>query len=121
MWLSGVGSAPRRHALEHCARAGRAGLRAHFIEMLIDEIDGSNQPLKTFILPGGCELASRLHLARGIARRCEREVTALRENDTCGDSIIIWINRISDLLFAMARVANRVRGIEDRPWHPPTD
>lgn len=91
------------------------------IESLIDEVDGSNQPLKTFILPGGCELAARLHLARGIARRCEREVTALRENDTCGDAIIIWINRISDLLFAMARAANRVRGIADRPWHPPTD
>ncbi|MBG84713.1 MAG: ATP:cob(I)alamin adenosyltransferase [Phycisphaerae bacterium] len=91
------------------------------LELLIDEVDDENEPLKTFILPGGCELAARLHIARGTARRCEREVTALRENDSCGESIMIWINRVSDLLFAMARATNRVRGIADLPWHPSTD
>ncbi len=91
------------------------------LELLIDEVDDANEALKTFVLPGGCELAARLHLARGIARRCEREVTALRETDSCGDAIMIWINRISDLLFAMARAANRLRDIDDRPWYPPVD
>ena len=91
------------------------------LEELIDEVDGLNKPLQSFILPGGCELAARLHIARGTARRCEREVTALRETDNCGDSIMIWINRVSDLLFAMARSANRVRNISDVPWHPAND
>ena len=88
------------------------------MESLIDEIDGANAPLKTFVLPGGCELAARLHVARAAARRCERAVTALCESETCGEAIMIWINRASDLLFAMARAANRCRGIEDRPWTP---
>ncbi|MEE2907872.1 MAG: cob(I)yrinic acid a,c-diamide adenosyltransferase [Planctomycetota bacterium] len=94
---------------------------AKAIESLIDEIDGENDPLKTFVLPGGCELAARLHVARASSRRCERAVTALQESESCGDAIMIWINRTSDLLFAMARSANRCRGIQDRPWTASSD
>ncbi|MDG2423381.1 MAG: cob(I)yrinic acid a,c-diamide adenosyltransferase [Phycisphaerales bacterium] len=86
------------------------------LEELIDEIDGQNAALKTFVLPGGCELAARLHIARGSSRRCERAVSTLNHAESCGQDIMIWINRASDLLFAMARAANRHRGIEDTPW-----
>lgn len=86
------------------------------LENLIDEIDDQNTPLKTFVLPGGCELAARLHVARGASRRCERAVSMLNHEDDCGRDIMVWINRASDLLFAMARAANRLRGIEDIPW-----
>lgn len=86
------------------------------LESLIDEIDGENEPLKTFILPGGCELAARLHMARAITRRAERAIVAASQADEISDDVVHWINRAGDLLFAMARAANRIRGIEDVPW-----
>ena len=86
------------------------------LEDFIDEIDGENKPLKTFVLPGGCELASRLHLARSISRRCERKVTRMLESEGGDMAKLLWMNRISDLLFAMARAANRLQGLPDVPW-----
>tara|TARA_Y100000589_G_scaffold138749_1_gene132713 strand:- start:955 stop:1512 length:558 start_codon:yes stop_codon:yes gene_type:complete len=88
------------------------------LEGFIDEIDGDNEALKTFILPGGCELASRLHLARAISRRCERQVTRMLESEGGDMAKLLWMNRISDLLFAMARAANRLQGLPDVPWTP---
>ena len=88
------------------------------LEGFIDEVDGENDPLKSFILPGGCELASRLHLARAISRRCERQVTRMLESEGGDMAKLLWMNRISDLLFAMARAANRLHGQPDVPWTP---
>ncbi len=85
-------------------------------ESWIDEIDGDNTELKQFILPGGCDLAARLHLARNAARRCERAMVTLNRAETVNEHAMQWINRLSDLLFAMARAANRLHGVEDTPW-----
>lgn len=85
-------------------------------ESWIDEIDGDNAELKQFILPGGCDLASRLHLARNAARRCERAMVTLNRSEAVNEHAMHWINRLSDLLFAMARAANRLHGVDDIPW-----
>ena len=81
-------------------------------------IDSGNKPLKVFILPGGCELAARLHIARSEARRCERAMVTLASDEANGvsEAAMRWINRCSDLLFAMARMANRAAGVPDTPW-----
>ncbi len=86
------------------------------LERWIDDVSDRLAPLKKFILPGGCELAARLHLARGVCRRAERAVIALAETQTVARSVIIYMNRLSDLLFAFAREANRAAGSDDIPW-----
>jgi len=73
---------------------------------------------KHFVLAGGCELAARLHVARTIARRAERCVVSLRKEGSEHALDLVYLNRLSDLLFALARLANHVRGIGDVPWHP---
>lgn len=88
------------------------------IEAWIDEIDAGNKPLKQFILPGGTELSARLHVARSVCRRAERRVVVLARITTIGPHAIIYLNRLSDLLFAMARRANAAAAIPDVPWQP---
>lgn len=85
-------------------------------ERWIDEVDAGNEPLRTFVLPGGSELASRLHVARTVARRAERAMVALTRHEQVGEAAIRFINRVSDLLFALARRANRELGVPDVPW-----
>ncbi len=91
---------------------------AHVTELegLIDTVSGQLPPLKTFILPGGCELAARLHLARTVSRRAERCIVALAHAEPVGEGVVPYINRVSDLLFAMARRANQQAGVDDVPW-----
>lgn len=84
----------------------------------IDEVDAGNDPMTSFVLPGGCELAARLHLARVVCRRAERRMVNLSHTDTVNPLSIIFINRLSDLLFAMARRANKEAGVPDVPWVP---
>ncbi len=86
------------------------------LEGFIDRVWAPLPAMKHFILPGGTELAARLHMARTICRRAERWCVALsREADGVGE-VIIYLNRLSDLLFAMARRANQLEGVEDVPW-----
>ncbi|HIO20309.1 MAG TPA: cob(I)yrinic acid a,c-diamide adenosyltransferase, partial [Phycisphaerales bacterium] len=91
------------------------------IEQWIDTTESSNEQLTTFILPGGCDFASRMHFARTVCRRAERSVTSLHREGGCSSESLIFLNRISDLLFAMARSINKMAGIGDIPWHPRTD
>jgi cob(I)alamin adenosyltransferase len=88
------------------------------IEGWIDQIDGRNEPLRNFVMPGGSELAARLHLARTICRRAERLIVALAHTEPVGEPLLQYINRVSDLLFAMARLSNKLSGVEDTPWIP---
>jgi len=88
------------------------------IESWIDEIDAANSPMQNFVLPGGCELSARLDVARTIARRAERAVFELAATDEVGRPVLLCLNRLSDLLFAMARAANRLAGVDDVPWTP---
>lgn len=73
-------------------------------------------PLKEFILPGGCRAASLLHLARTVCRRVERSVVALHHSEAVNPPVLRYLNRLSDLLFILARQINRVTGIADVLW-----
>ena len=89
------------------------------LEKWIDEIDAENAAMTAFILPGGSEAAASIHLARTVCRRAERLVITLRREDDDGQInavVPIVLNRLSDLLFAMARRANAAVGIEDVKW-----
>lgn len=88
----------------------------HHIEKTIDEIEDGNDALKTFILPGGTELAARLHLARTICRRAERDVVTLERAETINHINVLYLNRLSDLLFALARRVNKESGVGDVQW-----
>ena len=86
------------------------------LEQWIDELDAALEPLKNFILPGGTESASTLHLARTVCRRAERLCVAATATDDLGDAVIHYLNRLSDFLFMLARWENQSAGIEDTPW-----
>lgn len=86
------------------------------LEMQIDEADQQLTPLRQFILPAGSEVACRLHLARTICRRAERRIVAFAMDRPVPNLIITYLNRLSDWLFVMARLANRRAGVEDVPW-----
>jgi cob(I)alamin adenosyltransferase len=88
------------------------------IEGWIDQIDGQNEPLRNFVMPGGSEMAARLHMARTICRRAERLIVGLAHTESVGEPLLRYINRVSDLLFAMARLSNKLQGFEDLPWIP---
>ncbi|HUE95668.1 MAG TPA: cob(I)yrinic acid a,c-diamide adenosyltransferase [Longimicrobiaceae bacterium] len=86
------------------------------MEGWIDEADARLTPLRNFILPGGTETAARLHLARATCRRAERRVAALLPAAPIDGGILMYLNRLSDLLFTWARTANRDASVEDVPW-----
>ena len=86
------------------------------LEEAIDEQDHLLPPLKQFILPGGSELAARLHIARTVCRRAERALVSLSREQEIGKHDIIYINRLSDLLFMLARRANQEAGVPDVEW-----
>jgi len=87
------------------------------MEAWIDEIDEEVGPLREFILPGGTPGAAALHVARTVCRRAEREVTALAaEGDAADPDVIRYLNRLSDLLFSLARLENARSDTPDVPW-----
>lgn len=88
------------------------------LEGWIDQHDAKLQPLKTFILPGGSPAAAHLHVARTVCRRAERRVVALASHEDIGPSVLHYLNRLSDYLFTVSRVANAEAGITDIPWKP---
>jgi cob(I)alamin adenosyltransferase len=92
-----------------------------WLEQTIDAAEAELQPLKTFVLPGGSTAAGALHLARTVCRRAERRVVTLRtvEPDTT-PLAVIFLNRLADLLFVLARLANHRAGQPDVPWRPRT-
>jgi len=89
-----------------------------FLEECIDELDKELAELDSFILPGGSMLASVLHLARTIARRAETHVVALSREEKITKNTFVYLNRLSDLLFVMARTANKEKKINDIIWKP---
>ncbi len=101
---------------------GRAPLRVSEAQVLrleaeIDRINARLEPLESFLLPGGTPAAAALHLARTVARRAEREITALSQAKTVNPQAVRYINRLSDLLFVLARHAND-DGAQDVLWEP---
>jgi cob(I)alamin adenosyltransferase len=86
------------------------------LEREIDALEARLPALKTFLLPGGSEAAARLHLARTVCRRAEREVVGLAAQEPVPAVAVRWLNRLSDLLFVQARFANLEAGEADVPW-----
>lgn len=86
------------------------------LEKKIDEIEAKLNPLKNFILPGGCECSAFLHLARTICRRAERTVAALAKKEKINPETIKYLNRLGDLLFVAARYANMKEGVKEEKW-----
>lgn len=91
------------------------------LEHLLDETCANLPDLTHFVLPGGCELAARLHLARTVCRRAERAVVAFSRRDVVDSATIVYLNRLSDLLFALALSANRNAGVADIIWSGSAD
>jgi cob(I)alamin adenosyltransferase len=91
-----------------------------FLEQTIDRLETELEPLRQFILPGGTLGAAHLHLARTICRRAERWLIRLaREEASLSPHANIYLNRLSDCLFVLARAANARAGVRDVPWNNP--
>lgn len=86
------------------------------LEAEIDRLDSSLPPLRHFILPGGSKNASLLHLARTVCRRAERDIVTLSEKEKVNPDTIIYLNRLGDLLFVLARYVNHKKKVEETIW-----
>jgi cob(I)alamin adenosyltransferase len=87
------------------------------LEQEIDEVNATLPDLKSFVLPGGSERAARLFLARAVCRRAERAVLAVPDTNPLA---AVYLNRLSDLLFVLARAANAEDGVDEPLWRPGT-
>jgi cob(I)alamin adenosyltransferase len=88
------------------------------LEQAIDAAEAGLPPLKNFILPGGPPDVAALHLARTVARRAERRVLTLSQREPLRSSVLVYLNRLADLLFVLARQEQHETGGADVPWAP---
>jgi len=102
-----------RAALEKAALSEE---RVQRMEAVIDQADQELPPLRAFVLPGGTAKAATLHLARTVCRRAERSVVRLSHQAEVHELFVIYLNRLSDLLFTLARLANHRAGRTDVTW-----
>jgi cob(I)alamin adenosyltransferase len=105
--------------LEKRRRSAVPALDAEDVEALerhIDALESEITPLQRFVLPGGSAAAAAFHVARTVCRRAERRCVALHRREPLDAASLGWLNRLSDLLFVMARVENRRAGVGDVPW-----
>jgi cob(I)alamin adenosyltransferase len=86
------------------------------LERAIDKYEEGPPPLTSFVLPGGSESASRFHIARCVCRRAERSLVELGAQEAIRGELFRYVNRLSDLLFVLARYGNHAAGVEDIPW-----
>ncbi|HEU5010471.1 MAG TPA: cob(I)yrinic acid a,c-diamide adenosyltransferase [Gaiellaceae bacterium] len=101
--------------------AARLRVTQEQVDRLEDECDRFNAELpdlKSFVLPGGTEAAARLHLARTVCRRAEREALVAAGAHDVNTLAIVYLNRLSDLLFILARAANAAEGLAEPLWRP---
>jgi cob(I)alamin adenosyltransferase len=91
--------------------------QGEWLEAQIDTLNERLEPLTSFILPGGSEAAARIHVARASVRAAERAMTALAKQTAVNPAALVYINRLSDLLFVLARVVNG-NGASDVKWVP---
>jgi cob(I)alamin adenosyltransferase len=108
---------PGQHAMPRVTEDDVARL-----EKQIDHFEALLPPLKQFILPSGSSAGTTLHVARAVCRRAERRVVTLQEIDTevVSTAILVYLNRLSDLLFVLARFANQQAGEPEVPWQKPS-
>ena len=104
--------------------AGRLRVEQSAIDRLESDCDRYNaelEPLTSFVLPGGTEAAARLHVARSVCRRAERDALAATAVVPINPLVLVYLNRLSDLLFILARAANAAAGAEEPLWLPGGD
>lgn len=105
---------PEGSETEHTPHVSEADVAR--LEGFIDELTEKTSALEHFVLPGGCELSARMHIARTIVRRAERCVLDLAASEPVDPVVLKFVNRLSDVMFAMARFANRVYQGGDVYW-----
>jgi cob(I)alamin adenosyltransferase len=88
------------------------------VERDCDRFNADLEELKSFVLPGGTEAAARLHVARTVCRRAEREALATSHEVEINPLVLVYLNRLSDLLFILARAANAAAGRDEPLWRP---
>ena len=88
------------------------------LEQELDALNETLPPLKEFILPGGSRAAAQCHVARAVCRRAERRLAALAQLEPVSPAALIYLNRLSDLLFVLCRALNRALGVADVLWTP---
>ena len=88
------------------------------LEAWCDEANEGLEPLRSFVLPGGSEAAALLHVARTVCRRAERRAVTLAAAEDVNPDALAYLNRLSDLLFILARAANAAGGVEEALWRP---
>ncbi len=98
------------------AKADFSAEKITFLEQAIDKCEAEIQPITSFILHGGSNPAGFLDWARTVCRRAERKMVALNAQEKLDEILIIYVNRLSDFLFMLARVANKRLGVKDIPW-----
>jgi cob(I)alamin adenosyltransferase len=91
------------------------------LETWIDEATATTPPLRRFILPGGSPAGAALHLARTVCRRAEREVVRLSREEDVPAVVVVYLNRLSDLLFALARRVNHAASVPETEWQATQD
>ena len=88
------------------------------LENAMDAMDAELEPMRNFILPGGHPTVSQAHVARTVCRRAERRVVQLAAHEPLPEIVVKYLNRLSDLLFMMARHLGKLHGVADTPWVP---
>jgi cob(I)alamin adenosyltransferase len=101
---------------EHLEKALIDAARIAQLEHAIDDADADLEPLRAFVLPGGTAKAAALHVARTVCRRAERRVITLSRSVELPPLAVIYLNRLSDVLFTLARLANRLAGAGEVTW-----
>jgi cob(I)alamin adenosyltransferase len=106
---------PRSRIAERVTKAAIEPAAIERLERMIDRLDDELPPLRRFILPGGSAAGALLHQARTVCRRVERRVVSLGA-DAVAPAVIVYLNRLSDLLFVMARAVNHRTGVPEIEW-----
>ncbi len=86
------------------------------LEATVDDVHDKLGPLRRFILPGGNIVAAQLHVARSVCRMAERRAVALSREDRINPQVVIYLNRLSSLLFDLARLANKAAKVKEEEW-----
>jgi cob(I)alamin adenosyltransferase len=107
---------PKTTVAERRTKAALTPAHVARLEAAIDERQERMPPLKAFLLPGGSPLGAQLHLARAVCRRAERAIVALARRQRLPPLVLPYLNRLSDLLFVLARHENLASGHPEEPW-----
>ncbi len=93
--------------------------QVQMLEQSIDHFESQLPPLTQFILPAGHPATAALHVARAVCRRAERRVVSLAGTADVSEQLVIYLNRLGDLLFVLSRVVTQMAGLEEQPWKQP--